>query len=92
MGASIASGNQTCAKNWAAFIPPDRTSAIEKHVRKCQAEPPMNKKWNAINGTCRKITERSVELNTTTAKRKDRNMNISLILENTKVFCAAFMV
>lgn len=52
----------------------------------------MNKKWNAINGTCRKITERSVELNTTTAKRKDRNMNISLILENTKVFCAAFMV
>ena len=34
VGASIASGSQTCEKNWAAFTPPDKTRAIEKTVRK----------------------------------------------------------
>ena len=46
----------------------------------------MNRKWNAINGTCKNITERSVELNTTIVSRKDMNINMSLIRENTNVF------
>jgi hypothetical protein len=42
VGASIASGNQTWAKNCAALIPPERTSVIEKKVKKCHAEDPIN--------------------------------------------------
>jgi len=38
----MASGNQTCAKNCAALIPPERTNAIENAVRKCQAVLPIN--------------------------------------------------
>ena len=34
VGASIASGNQTWAKNWAAFIPPEVTRQKENKVRK----------------------------------------------------------
>ena len=34
VGASIASGNQTWEKNWAALIPPDRTKNKEKEERK----------------------------------------------------------
>ena len=34
VGASIASGNQTCAKNCAAFIPPDVTKQKENNVIK----------------------------------------------------------
>lgn len=34
VGASIASGNQTWEKNWAALIPPDRTKNKEKDERK----------------------------------------------------------
>ena len=34
VGASIASGNQTCEKNCAAFIPPESTNEREKNVRK----------------------------------------------------------
>jgi hypothetical protein len=59
---------------------------MEKIVRKCQAEEPMNKKWNVINGICKKIKDRSVELKTTNVNKNDINMNISLIRENTKVF------
>ena len=92
VGASIASGNQTCAKNWAAFIPPDNTSDIEKAVKKCHPDDPINKKWNAIKGICKKIIDKSVELKTTNVKRKEININISLIRENTNVFCAALMV
>ena len=44
VGASIASGNQTCEKNCAALIPPDKTSDIEKNVKKCHAVLPMNMK------------------------------------------------
>jgi hypothetical protein len=40
VGASIASGSQTCAKNWAALIPPDVTIQKEKSVRKCTAKSP----------------------------------------------------
>ena len=92
VGASIASGNHTCAKNCAALIPPERTNDIEKIVKKCHAVEPMNRKWNAMKGICKNIIERSVELKTTIVRRKEINMNISLIRENTKVFCAAFIV
>ena len=43
VGASIASGNHTCAKNCAAFIPPDNTKQVEKNVKKCKAVVPKNK-------------------------------------------------
>ena len=36
VGASIASGNQTCEKNCAALIPPDKTKQVEKNVIKCK--------------------------------------------------------
>ena len=35
VGASMASGNHTCEKNWAAFIPPDKTKHDENSVIKC---------------------------------------------------------
>ena len=92
VGASIASGSQTCAKNCAALIPPESTNDIENIVRKCHAVDPINKKWNAMKGICKNIMERSVELKTTIVRRKEINMNISLIRENTKVFCAALIV
>lgn len=41
VGASIASGNQTWAKNWAAFIPPDVTKQKEKNVKKWMAIFPI---------------------------------------------------
>ena len=41
VGASIASGNHTCAKNWAALIPPDVIKQYEKIVKKCQALCPI---------------------------------------------------
>jgi hypothetical protein len=34
VGASIASGNHTCEKNWAAFIQPEVAKRKEKTVRK----------------------------------------------------------
>jgi len=46
----------------------------------------MKMKWKAINGICKNIIERSVELNTTIVRRNEININISLILEKTKVF------
>lgn len=52
----------------------------------------MKRKWNAMKGICRKITERSVELNTTIVRRKEMNIKASLIRENTNVFCAALIV
>jgi|TARA_B110000483_G_scaffold200368_1_gene240641 hypothetical protein len=45
-----------------------------------------------MNGTWRKIIDKSVVENTEIVSRKLKNMNISLILENTKVFRAALMV
>ena len=42
VGASIASGNQTWAKNCAALIPPDVTKQKEKNVRKWTALFPKN--------------------------------------------------
>ena len=86
VGASIASGSHTWEKNCAALTPPDNTRAIEKTVKKWYEYEPTKKKWNAIKGICRKITDRSVELNTTIVKRKEMNMNMSLIRENTNVF------
>jgi len=43
VGASIASGNQTCAKNCAALIPPEVTKQKEKNVRKWTAVLLKNK-------------------------------------------------
>lgn len=42
VGASIASGSQTCAKNWAALIPPEVTIQNENNVKKCSAKSPKN--------------------------------------------------
>jgi hypothetical protein len=39
-----------------------------------------------------KINERSVVLNVFIVSKKEKNINISLILENTNVFSAAFIV
>ena len=39
-----------------------------------------------------KINERSVVLNVFIVSKKEKNINISLIRENTNVFNAAFMV
>ena len=39
-----------------------------------------------------KINERSVVLNVFIVRKKENNINISLILENTNVFSAAFIV
>lgn len=43
VGASIASGNQTWAKNWAALIPPEVTKQKEKSDKKWIAMFPINK-------------------------------------------------
>ena len=43
VGASIASGNQTWKKNWAALIAPEVTKQNEKNVKKCIAKFPKNK-------------------------------------------------
>jgi hypothetical protein len=43
-------------------------------------------------GICKKIRDKSVVLKITMHKIKDKNINISLILENMKVFKAAFIV
>ena len=43
VGASIASGNQTWEKNWAAFIPPDKTKHVEKKDIKWRAYSPTKK-------------------------------------------------
>ena len=43
VGASIASGNQTWEKNWAALIPPEVTKQNEKKVRKWIAVFPMKR-------------------------------------------------
>lgn len=40
VGASIASGNHTWEKNWAAFIEPDVTKQTENRVRKWIAQLP----------------------------------------------------
>ena len=40
VGASIASGNQTWEKNWAAFIEPEVTKQKENRVIKCKAKFP----------------------------------------------------
>jgi hypothetical protein len=45
VGASIASGSQTCARNCAALIPPDTTKQNEKKDKKCTAVLPKKKKW-----------------------------------------------
>ena len=37
VGASIASGNHTWEKNWAAFIVPDKAIENENKVKKCTA-------------------------------------------------------
>jgi len=37
VGASMASGNHTWEKNWAAFIDPEVTRQNEKSVKKCIA-------------------------------------------------------
>jgi hypothetical protein len=42
VGASIASGNQTCEKNWAALIPPERAKVIAKTVKKWYEKLPTN--------------------------------------------------
>ena len=42
VGASIASGSHTWAKNWAAFIPPEVTIQKENSVKKCKAKSPKN--------------------------------------------------
>jgi len=43
VGASIASGSQTCEKNWAAFIPPDKTKHVLNRLIKCIEYSPMKK-------------------------------------------------
>jgi hypothetical protein len=45
-----------------------------------------------MKGICKKMTDKSVELNTTIVSRKEININISLIREKTNVFWAAFIV
>jgi hypothetical protein len=50
------------------------------------------KKWYDIKGTCKNITDKSVVLKTNIVNKNDKNINISLILENTKVFKAALIV
>jgi hypothetical protein len=46
----------------------------------------MKRKWNVIKGICKNIIDKSVELNTTTVNKKDININMSLMRENTNVF------
>ena len=92
VGASIASGSQTWEKNWAALIPPEVTKQNENNVKKWKAKLPINKKWKAINGVCKNIIDKSVVLKTEIAKIKARNINMSLILENTKVLSEALIV
>jgi hypothetical protein len=45
-----------------------------------------------MKGICKKIKERSVELKIIIVSKKLMNMNMSLILENTNVLRAAFIV
>ena len=92
VGASMASGSHTCAKNCADLIPPARINILEKNVRKWHAIDPINTKWNAKKGICIKIHDKSVELKTTIANINEININMSLILENTNVFWAALIV
>ena len=92
VGASIASGNQTWAKNWAALIVPERHRNIEKIVKTWNPVEPKKIKWKDRKGVRVKITERSVVVKIKREDIKDKNINISLIRENTKVFKAAFIV
>ena len=43
VGASIASGSQTCEKNCAAFIPPDSTKHVLNRLMKCTEYSPIKK-------------------------------------------------
>jgi hypothetical protein len=45
-----------------------------------------------MKGICKNIIERSVDENMLIADMKEKNMNISLTLDQTKVFNAALMV
>jgi hypothetical protein len=45
-----------------------------------------------MKGICIKIIDKSVDENTFKVSKKDKNINISLIREKTKVFSAAFIV
>ena len=45
-----------------------------------------------MKGTCKNITDKSVVLKTNIVNKNDKNINISLIRENTKVFKAALIV
>ena len=65
---------------------------MENTVRKCHAVDPINRKWKAMKGICKKMIDRSVELKTTRVRRNEININMSLIRENTNVFCAALIV
>ena len=88
----MASGNQTCEKNWAAFTPPDKTKQVEKKVKKWKPDSLIKKWWNDINGISKNINDKSVVLNTTIDKINEMNIKVSLILEKIKVFKAAFIV
>ena len=45
-----------------------------------------------MKGICKNIIERSVELKITIVNMNEKNINMSLIRENMKVFNAAFIV
>lgn len=45
-----------------------------------------------MKGICRNIIDKSVDEKILTADMKEKNINISLTLDHTKVFKAAFMV
>lgn len=45
-----------------------------------------------MKGICINIIERSVDENTDMVSKNEKNMNISLTREKTKVFSAAFIV
>lgn len=92
VGASIASGSQTWKKNCAALIPPVKTRHIEKKVRKWKEYSPKEIKWKSKKGVLTKISDKSVVLKTTIESVNVININISLILENTKVLRAALLV
>ena len=92
VGASMASGNQTWAKNCAAFIVPDSDRKRENTVNKWKPQGPTNVKWNAMKGTKVNITDRSVVLKTSIVNVKAKNINMSLIREKAKVFKAALIV
>ena len=73
-------------------MPPEVTIQNENNVKKCRAKSPKKIQWKTMKGICKNIIDKSVDENILMADIKEKNMNMSLTLDQTKVFRAALIV